>query len=143
MSSAKHFYVGVKGVIVNPSLQKALILSRLDQHKKRFWDIPGGRIEGNEHIEEALKRELQEEVGYINEFKIKELLQVSRLSTDLNDGFGLILLFYKVESTMEEVKLSEEHDEYRWVSLEDLKELDTEHVYIESGYLKALTLALR
>ncbi|HZW60779.1 MAG TPA: NUDIX domain-containing protein [Candidatus Babeliales bacterium] len=55
------FYVGIKGVIVNNN--KVLLLkskSKIDDGQ--FWDLPGGRMESNETIQEALIRELIEEL---------------------------------------------------------------------------------
>lgn len=58
MASIKNFHIGIKAVIVQNN--KALLLK-----DPRFngYDLPGGRIDKDEDIEEALKRELFEELG--------------------------------------------------------------------------------
>jgi ADP-ribose pyrophosphatase YjhB (NUDIX family) len=56
---------------VVPQVRVAAILVRHDQillveHRKRgqrYWVLPGGRLQGNETLETALRRELHEELG--------------------------------------------------------------------------------
>ncbi len=138
----KKFYIGVKGVIVNTTLNQALVLLKTDQLGKKYWDIPGGRINDDEDLETSLKRELQEEVTNLKEFAVEELLNAYRLSRNLKEGLGLMLLFYKVTSDIERVEISDEHEDFLWVSKQDLASLNgRDDAYVEEGYLKALELA--
>lgn len=89
-------------VAVIPFLDaKTVLLTRQEQpHKKDpFIDVPGGRVDGDEAMEAAIRRELREETGY----QTDRLLEWHRfpniglnryesglfLATGLHDGFGV------------------------------------------------------
>ena len=59
----KHTEVAV-GVLIRMS-DGALLLSTRPEGKAYagFWEFPGGKIEAGETVEQALRRELQEELG--------------------------------------------------------------------------------
>lgn len=51
------------GIVINAE-GEILIAKRLPhQHQGECWEFPGGKIEPNESVEAAIKRELDEEVG--------------------------------------------------------------------------------
>ena len=56
------FIIGVSGVIFDE--QKRILLLRHRYWKAGSWGLPGGYVEHKEKLEEALRRELQEETGY-------------------------------------------------------------------------------
>lgn len=128
--------MGIKGVIVNGK-NKALAL--LKNGGKTFWDVPGGRIEKGETIEQALRREMGEEIPNLKDYKIKELLHVCPIErTKTAENIELLLVFYKIEADIEEIELSEEHQSYKWFSLEEIDSLTP----INSGIKEALRLSL-
>lgn len=49
------------GLIKNNN--KILLMQRLSEPYKNYWELPGGKIESDETAEQAVKRELQEELG--------------------------------------------------------------------------------
>lgn len=54
----------VAGIIFNPDKSQVFITKRPDdKHKGGFWEFPGGKVEQGETIEQAMIRELEEEIG--------------------------------------------------------------------------------
>lgn len=51
------------GIIRNPQNQIFITQRAADAHMANKWEFPGGKIESGETPEQALVRELQEEVG--------------------------------------------------------------------------------
>jgi 8-oxo-dGTP pyrophosphatase MutT (NUDIX family) len=119
---ANLFNVGIKGLIENTEGKILVLKSSLKGHRlptEAYWDIPGGRIEEDEHLLEVLKREIEEETG-INEFK-KEVeffhAVISNHKIPFEDKvLGLVLMVYKVQIPEgSKVNLSDEHIAYEWV----------------------------
>jgi 8-oxo-dGTP diphosphatase len=121
MAQLQTFHVGIKGVIVVDD--KVLLLKRENRWSGVFWEMPGGRIEGGDGIEETLQRELREEIPSIGRIEIGELLHAARVP-DRADDIGLLLLFYLVRAEVPEVVLSDEHIGYTWVGAEDIPALE-------------------
>lgn len=51
------------GVILNESNQVLLALRPLHKHQGGLWEFPGGKVEAGESVEQALARELLEELN--------------------------------------------------------------------------------
>ncbi len=115
--------VGVKSFLLNKS-KKFLFLKRSPFAKGKsanLWDLPGGRIDSRETLKEALKREIKEETG-LESFKLLGLIRVQ-------DIFGwsdkhVVRVTYISRVTKEDVSLSVEHSEYRWLSLKEALKLN-------------------
>jgi 8-oxo-dGTP diphosphatase len=56
-----HPVVGVGAVVVRDG--KALIIKRAHEPRKGEWSLPGGLLELGESLQEAVRREIQEETG--------------------------------------------------------------------------------
>jgi ADP-ribose pyrophosphatase YjhB (NUDIX family) len=50
------------------STQKYLYLMRNDRRNVGFWGLPGGKVNNNESLLAALKRECQEELGLVPDY---------------------------------------------------------------------------
>lgn len=116
----KKFHVGIKGLITKDN--RILILKK---KSGEFWDIPGGRIDGNEDIVSTLKREIQEELPESKNIRIKRILCAHRLHKDILDDISLLLVYYEISVDLPDpIKLSEEHSDYKWIKNYDEIELD-------------------
>lgn len=116
----KTFYVGIKAVIVKDG--KVLILK--GSAGRDFWEVPGGRIDGDESIEQALRRELREELPNIKAIVADQVLDAYRLHKDIDDDKSLVLIFYRVSADFTgDPEISNEHSEWKWANLDDAMSL--------------------
>jgi len=82
-------YVREDTATVIPFLDRETVLLTKQEQPGRstFWDIPGGRVDPGETIEQAVKRELMEETDYISddwmEWKRKDNQGMVRFSQGL------------------------------------------------------------
>lgn len=115
MTDSVHVAVGV----VFNSLGQVLIALRDSlQHQGGLWEFPGGKVEVNESVEQALARELLEEVNL-------EVLQSSPLLTKAHD-YGdkkVILDVWRVDR-FAGVATGREGQDIKWVDIEELGDFD-------------------
>jgi len=123
------FHVGVKALILNEDNQILLLRANPKEmsNKLEHWDLPGGRIEGNDSIEATLVKEVEEELG-TRDIEIIEHFDtfISNFKIPVEDGsVSLMLIVYKCKLSDNNMKfkLSSENLEYKWVSIDEAKEL--------------------
>lgn len=114
------FYVGIKILFVRDN--SVLLLKRTDLDGRKFLDIPGGRVQDGETLEETLQREVAEELPGINDWRAKKMLHALRLKNVTPDGKPLVLIIFQGELDDVEISLSDEHDGYLWVKIEEIAE---------------------
>jgi 8-oxo-dGTP diphosphatase len=108
--------LGVKVVIVNKKGEFLLLKRSNAGSRPGGWDFCGGAVEAGENPEQAAAREVEEESG----------LKVVNLSLIDKYSFAKDLIYGKVRHTMiigyqgfaetDNVQLSDEHAEYKWLS---------------------------
>ena len=93
-------------------------------HDAEKWEIPGGKVKKGEFFDQALKREFMEETGLeINIDSLYNVIQNEYTACKTNEKIKSVQLIMKVSSGTDEVKISAEHDDYKWFTHEELKEL--------------------
>ncbi|MCM0615210.1 (deoxy)nucleoside triphosphate pyrophosphohydrolase [Arthrobacter sp. TS-15] len=85
-----------------------------------MWEFPGGKVETGETAEDALHRELAEELG-VQVNLGPELESGNIVGWTLNERAAMRVWF--AELTAGEPRPLEDHDELRWVSLADSDQL--------------------
>jgi len=84
------------------------------------WEFPGGKIKNDETNEEALIREINEELS-INIINYEELISYNFNYKDLNKK--VFIYFYLVNNFSGKV-LNNFHKELKWIEIKDIREYD-------------------
>lgn len=106
--------------IIRDKNSKILFLRR-SGHNKNFqnvWQLPEGKIEFGESPEQALSREIKEELG----LKIKNMslnFISSKVVSLKGVKYQLLRIVYDAKVNPGKINLSKEHIGYRWVSRND------------------------
>ena len=123
------FHLGVKALIHNPDGKLLLLRVNVETFKHvkdSYWDIPGGRIQKNEPMEAALKREVYEETGLVEFVNLSPPMMVLsniRIPTETGD-VGLILAAYRCKVTHNAIiSLSKEHTDFGWFEPKEAAQL--------------------
>ena len=92
---------------------------RADQPMASLWEFPGGKIEPGESAQEALARELSEELG----IRADVGPAVTRIRHHYRRGGAVDLQFFAVREFAGEIS-NQIYQQIRWVKLEDLTGYD-------------------
>jgi dihydroneopterin triphosphate diphosphatase len=95
-----------------------LILKRsTGKYYEHLWQGVAGKIEKGETAIQTVIRELEEETGK----KPKKMFAADHIASfyDARNDRILMVPIFGIEVENSEVKLSEEHSEYKWVSFEE------------------------
>ncbi len=89
------------------------------------WDFPKGHVEEGETTQETALRELREETGIKEEeVKLKEGFEeiIDYMYKKNNEFAHKKVIFLLGQTEKEEIRISEEHQGYDWLSFEKAKE---------------------
>jgi 8-oxo-dGTP diphosphatase len=87
-----------------------------------FYDLPGGKVELGETLQECVKREVREEAGI--EVEIHEAFYVDEWRPIVKgETLQIIGVFFFCRPLSTEICLSQDHDDFKWVNSEGALEL--------------------
>ncbi len=115
------FMAGIGALMWEPETGKYFILRRIDSrdYAAGAWECVTGRVDQGESFEEALHREVREEVGA--RVKIEFIVATTHFyrgqAVPENELLGLI--YGCTALNPDEIHVGEEHSEGRWVSVDE------------------------
>lgn len=111
----------MKAVVFNDN-GEILTLFRTETAPARpnTWDLPGGDLDFGEDPGQAIVREVKEETGL--DVKDVQIFDAIGFISDF-DKITWVTLAYKCKVTGTGVKISWEHNDYRWVTPEEFIKL--------------------
>ncbi|SES93974.1 NUDIX domain-containing protein [Paenibacillus sp. NFR01] len=115
----RNIVVAVKGIILHQGKFLLVKRAQTDIAGAGVWENAGGKLEFGEQLEEALKREIQEETGL--DVMVERVLYAATVLTD--PGRQLVVITYLCRAKEWRVVLSEEHSEYAWCTPREVKRL--------------------
>ena len=111
-------YEKAYGVIIFRIDKEALFLLLHKKYKSEYWDLVKGHAEGEESDVDAVKRELNEETGITEAIFLKGFKENKNFFYKF--GKDLIrkdVVYFLAEVKTVDIKISFEHDAYKWVNL--------------------------
>ena len=123
MDENKKHIIAITALIKNKEKTKILVIKR-NKNEIAYpgkWAFPGGKLEKGETILDTLKREVKEEVGIdIEDYKLF-LKDYTFIRPDNHNVVGLSFL---VIAKSDNVNLSKDFEDSKWVNIEEFKNLD-------------------
>lgn len=113
------FHISVKALLV---CQNEFLVLSVGRKYKNYGklDLPGGRVNHDEIIEDVLVREIKEEIGLEIDNKIYQLVGLNQRYNYFfyeQDKVCMCEIYYLVNIQHKpEIILSEEHMDYEWIS---------------------------
>jgi 8-oxo-dGTP diphosphatase len=120
MNLEKPYIVSVYAVFRNEKGEFLLLRRSENSHSNPGkWDLPGGKLTRGEPLEEAVVREVWEETGISI-----PLSQIAGYTTFELPDKNVIAIVYDGGYIIADVKLSNEHVEYSWSSLDSILKMN-------------------
>ena len=108
----------VVAAIIKRDKQYLIVQRNKNKHLGLKWEFPGGKVYENENFEEALKREVQEELNISINIHKKIAEEGYK-----DEKIDILLHYYLCSQKNGTIKLSE-HENLAWVEKKDFEKYD-------------------
>jgi ADP-ribose pyrophosphatase YjhB (NUDIX family) len=124
MTTPAKMFVATKAFIVKDG--KVLVVREASAYdvgtNAGKYDVVGGRIEPGEHYEDALHREIREEVGL--EVDVVKPFAVNEWFPNVKgEQWHIVAIFFECRPTSDVITLGSDHDDYMWIDLSNIDEV--------------------
>jgi len=116
---------------------KVLLIKRKKEPFKGKWAFPGGFVEMDEELEEAVARELAEETGLCG-VKLEQMRTFGTCGRDPRGRQISIAFMGMVEGEQPKIKAGDDAEEVRWFDVEQLPEMAFDHNEMANMAIKKL-----
>jgi 8-oxo-dGTP diphosphatase len=113
------FRLACYGLIQNSQGETLLIQRPANKHFPNQWELPGGKLDTAETPGQAVRREALEETG----LAVTPLSLAGAVEHEVK-GFHVIMLILKCRLDGGTIQLSDEHQSFRWLPPEQIRQLD-------------------
>ncbi|WP_042707204.1 NUDIX domain-containing protein [Methanobrevibacter wolinii] len=119
----KGYGLSVRGIAKKN--EKILVLKRHPKSKTfpNQWEFPGGKAEHTEYFDETLRREFKEETN----LKVEPCKFYEAIEDEQAKIITIQIYMYVNILEDDEVKISDEHIDYAWKNINELKTMDLSH----------------
>lgn len=115
---------------------KILLVKRERGDFTSLWAIPGGKVEECEHLDDAIIREMQEEIGISMNF-VKLLGTATEIMHDKN---STSLLYICLLNMKEDAVIANPEFETKWFTIDEIKKanniVESDKMFIELFYFQ-------
>lgn len=117
MDNNKPYRLTLRAVI-RDSQRRILMMQRAVKSPMQpgLWELPGGKIDPGETIDQALIREIKEETGF--DVTLGEVLGYSQWE---KSDSRIAYLIFDIKIKGGELKISSEHDSCVWMTADEIK----------------------
>ncbi len=131
-------------IIFNKNGDEILIIKRSEgeRHESTKWEFPGGKLDEGQDLNNALEREVLEETGlFIIPTSRMAYIESQIIASGPYQGLPYVVIVGIGKKVGGKIKLSEEHDDWKWVDPKNLPDLEyRDHVKKSLASIESLNI---
>jgi len=118
----KYQKITVGGLLIKDDKVLVVRRSSAEPYLTGYYELPGGKVDFGDHPKESLEREFMEEVN-LKVIALHPYRVFTYISDKGNRHTVELVYFVQLDDDIKNIKLSEEHDDFKWISAEEVDDL--------------------